>query len=522
MTTTSLPTIVNELGAALTKSAKYRKNHERNRVHRERIKVSRNDLPHLKIACDINASGSSSEPTTGAAQRKGKHKVPHVGGVKTPKAPPRAWFLDVASPTWEDMKAIGRLLHIHPLTLEDILQREPREKLDLFPKLGYYFISFRAIEGQEVLRNGDVWGNQPEAGTVGEANIYIVVFEEGVCTFHFTDMSEHTDRIQNRIQKLEETHSTSSDWIAHGILDSVVDSFFPFLRHIEKEVMAIEDLVFSTEPGENCVSLLPPSIATVHKQTPASDYAAQWHRSEKTTLAEGDKEDEKVTRSQAHDTIKFRTQSFSIPPLRILYHRARRLVAKILRSVEQPSVLVPSPTTITLRRMAKTRRLVVSLARLLAAKSEVIAQIRKRLLNGDQSGMGAGKREESMEIAIYMGDIQDHILTLQHSLLHYERMLSQSHPAYLSQLRTRSAAARSGTDKALLYLTAVSIAVLCLQTLLGSFSLNVHVPSNCHDPDCPYNVFGIVIALAVMVLCTYISIVRHWWFQARKRRPRPI
>lgn len=61
----------------------------------------------------------------------------------------------------------------------------------------------------------------------------------------------------------------------------------------------------------------------------------------------------------------------------------------------------------------------------------------------------------------------DHILTLQHSLNHYERMLSESHPTYLAQLRTTFATTKAGTDKSLIYLTTVSIAVLCVQTILG-------------------------------------------------------
>lgn len=89
---------------------------------------------------------------------------------------------------------ISQLLHLHPLTLEDILQRDPREKLELFPKLGYYFISFRAIEGQNVrdkrMEKGedeDDRGSNPtihdnNASLLGEANVYLVVFNEGICT----------------------------------------------------------------------------------------------------------------------------------------------------------------------------------------------------------------------------------------------------------------------------------------------------------------------------------------------------
>ena len=61
----------------------------------------------------------------------------------------------------------------------------------------------------------------------------------------------------------------------------------------------------------------------------------------------------------------------------------------------------------TLRRMAKTRRLVTNLGRSLAGKSEVVTRIRKRLLQqgfGPALGNGGSKSEE-LEVAIYMGDI---------------------------------------------------------------------------------------------------------------------
>ena len=83
-----------------------------------------------------------------------------------------------------------QLLHLHPLTLEDILQQDPREKLELFPRLGYYFVSFRAIESRatrERFRRHsaiDVDHNEyrSDGGAVGEVNVYLVVFREGICS----------------------------------------------------------------------------------------------------------------------------------------------------------------------------------------------------------------------------------------------------------------------------------------------------------------------------------------------------
>ena len=64
--------------------------------------------------------------------------------------------------------------------------------------------------------------------------------------------------------------------------------------------------------------------------------------------------------------------------------------------------------------------------------------------------------------------LKDHLLTLQYSLAHYERILSELSPIYISQLRTNLAVTKSGEDKALLYLTSITIAGLCIQTCIGS------------------------------------------------------
>lgn len=62
----------------------------------------------------------------------------------------------------------------------------------------------------------------------------------------------------------------------------------------------------------------------------------------------------------------------------------------------------------------------------------------------------------------------DHILTLQQSLAHYERMLSQSHPTYLTHLRLSASKANAGSAKAIVILSTVSIGVLVVQGVIGA------------------------------------------------------
>lgn len=65
-----------------------------------------------------------------------------------PKACIPPWWLDVSCPNWKDLRDIGELLGLHPLTLEDVLHQDPREKLDTYDKLGYYFVVVRALDEQ--------------------------------------------------------------------------------------------------------------------------------------------------------------------------------------------------------------------------------------------------------------------------------------------------------------------------------------------------------------------------------------
>jgi magnesium transporter len=64
--------------------------------------------------------------------------------------------------------------------LEDILQQDPREKFELFPKLGYYFISFRAVAGKSLPRGFhdplDPSADLIRDDALGEGNLYLVVY----------------------------------------------------------------------------------------------------------------------------------------------------------------------------------------------------------------------------------------------------------------------------------------------------------------------------------------------------------
>ncbi|KAF9787181.1 hypothetical protein BJ322DRAFT_1107254 [Thelephora terrestris] len=446
------------------------------------------------------------------------------GAVGPEKVSWPSWWLDVSSPTYADMKALGKLLHLHPLTLEDILQQDPREKMELFPKLGYYFIVFKAIESERTRDRLDRLARRsvdslPSAkvGVIAEDVIYLVVLRDGrgICTFHFTDISEHLDRVREKVLLLDENANKSSDWIAHGMLDSVVDSFFPVLAQIDKEVDQIEKvLYFGPAISENVMKA---GLAT---PKPSSDSTSD-SIDEKGDDASTSAKDEKPSFSPIISQQRIKTAKFRAPPLPVSLHirRARRFLKSLFSNTStatgagEPWIEeVVNPATRTVYRMAKIRRLVTTLTRLLSTKADLIGQIQKRLVT-----RGEWSLDSDPELYIHMGDILDHILTLQQALAHHEWTLAQSHPIYLTQLDVQAAQTKAGRGKAAVILAVVGVAVVLEGVPIGLSSVNVTIPTNGHAPQYPLYLFGAVIAVEVVITSVFLMFVRRIWRDAKKR-----
>lgn len=115
------------------------------------------------------------------------------------------WWLNVNSATKEEVQGICKAFGIHPLTIEDIITQEAREKIELFPS--YYFACFRSFYVVE----------EPEGKEYEPFNIYVVVFREGTLSFSFQPNS-HASEVRKRITALRDYVSLSSDWICYALM----------------------------------------------------------------------------------------------------------------------------------------------------------------------------------------------------------------------------------------------------------------------------------------------------------------
>jgi magnesium transporter len=270
--------------------------------------------------------------------------------------------------------------------------------------------------------------------------------------------------------------------------------------------MAIESVVHNEDNPASTFTPIPPANTRGLQVLPAGETISPANTWARPALLAGEKVItatsfgiEKRVFSKDVASVKTAKTQFSLPRLTcgLMLRRWWRAISRFVnfcmrnkpRSKVKPTFIRAS---FDLHRMARTRHLATSVTRVLATKPEVVAGIRKRLLLASD-GPDAS---DDAEVAIYFGDVQgeaaniglswrigwiwlllfvDHILTLQQSLAHYERMLSESHPMYLQNLNFDLLRARAKGEFAMFVLALVTVCVVPPSVIVGTYNLSLFV-----------------------------------------------
>lgn len=130
-----------------------------------------------------------------------------------------------------------------------------------------------------------------------------------------------------------------------------------------------------------------------------------------------------------------------------------------------------------LRRIGYCRKKMMSLLRLLVAKSDVLKTLIKR---GEEKSNDSVKKKNrpdiSNDVIIYLGDIQDHIVAMLQSLNHYEKISSRSHSNYLAQISIEMTQTNNEINDVLSKLTALGSVLIPMNLVTGLWGMNVQVP----------------------------------------------
>jgi len=134
-------------------------------------------------------------------------------------------WVDLEGEPPEALEAVAREFGLHPVTIEDIVHRNQRPKLEEFD--GYIFIvahGLRSIQGEEVVTD--------------EFNF--AVGENWILSAHDGHV-EAMKRVYDQVAAAPKAFDGGGSFIVYRISDLLVDSYFPALDALEEEIDALED-----------------------------------------------------------------------------------------------------------------------------------------------------------------------------------------------------------------------------------------------------------------------------------------
>jgi magnesium transporter len=214
--------------------------------------------------------------------------------------------------------------------------------------------------------------------------------------------------------------SHSADWIAHGLLDSIVDAFFPLIRYVDGEVDDIDSLTIDPTIDPKAQTH---SASSSIQSSPTSSVTAVQENIEMSEKLNLDEKVGTIRKWQLPDVHRPRPRRH-IPWLWLVRLRPSRNhnTASPVEIKSKPIMPLPKPLTYLrlfflpttsarpreheaqseqvfdrstmLKRITDMRRLVTGLTRLLGAKHQVIGRLRKRA------------KEEGGGVEAYIGDVE--------------------------------------------------------------------------------------------------------------------
>lgn len=147
-----------------------------------------------------------------------------------------------------------------------------------------------------------------------------------------------------------------------------------------------------------------------------------------------------------------------------------------------------------LRQIGSVRKKVMGLMKLLGGKADVLRGFTKRCTENYSV-------TPRMDVGMYLGDIQDHVVTMMSNLNHYEKMLSRSHSNYLAQLQIDNILSGNRSNEVLSKITFLASILVPLNLVCGMFGMNVYVPFRDVENLAPFfGILGFLIAFSIVAL----------------------
>jgi magnesium transporter len=137
-------------------------------------------------------------------------------------------WVDAIDPSEADIEAIGEVLGLHPLTLEDVRHRGQRPKVELFE--GYTFVVARPMRLPD--------------GALQEGEVHALVGRRFLATLRYGDAVLDTDKLEHRWLRQPRLFAEQPGGSAvYFLLDEVVDGYLSVIEELEDRADDLEDAV---------------------------------------------------------------------------------------------------------------------------------------------------------------------------------------------------------------------------------------------------------------------------------------
>ncbi len=164
------------------------------------------------------------------------------------KDPQACLWVDLEGEPPEAIEAIAHYFALHPVTIEDLLIRNQRPKLEEFDD--YIFVVVHGLS----LRQGE---------EVPTEEFHVVLGKNWVLSVHERPV-EGMKRIYDQVVSTPNAFGGSASFVLYRISDLLVDSYFPALDALEEEIDDLEDDVVERPTQERLQEIFSLKRALVH------------------------------------------------------------------------------------------------------------------------------------------------------------------------------------------------------------------------------------------------------------------
>jgi magnesium transporter len=160
------------------------------------------------------------------------HSLPVDGRERTLQAERTFDWVGLADPTPAEMELVRAQFCLHPLAVEDALNPQQMPKIDVYGQQLFIVARTAAILDGE---------------TIGYGQTAIFLGKDFIVTVRMGSTRAH-DALRKRLENDAEHLAEGPDYVAHAILDFVVDGYHPILERLDEAVQAIEERAIDEFP----------------------------------------------------------------------------------------------------------------------------------------------------------------------------------------------------------------------------------------------------------------------------------